>query len=224
MDMAMTFEALDEIPTGAPVPEPTGASALERAFNQGANLTGLDVADEPVIARKRGRPRGSTSARRAANVAGAKQIGDLFITGLILLVSFTIGEWANPTPEESDAIARPLGNILARRIDLAAKLGKDADDVVALVIAMALWMSRIGPVAVERAKSAVEERRNRATANRVERPPEPVNARRAAGVDAGDYDPTSASDVASRNPLDAIAEVSRNAARGFGRNAAANPA
>jgi hypothetical protein len=90
---------------------------------------------------------------------GSDEITPLLATGLMLLTGFLVGEWAAPTPDESNAIAVPLSNILARRIDLAARLGRDASDTIALSVALMVYLYRIGPIAFERARGSLGRER-----------------------------------------------------------------
>jgi hypothetical protein len=93
--------------------------------------------------------------------AGAADLTPLFATGLVLLLGWTLGEPYAPTQAEADAIAVPLSNVLARRIDLAAKMGRDASDVIALAVAVMAYLYRVGPLAAERVRSSLDDRRQR---------------------------------------------------------------
>ena len=94
---------------------------------------------------------------------GAEDLTPLFATGLVLLTTFAIGDWAAPTADEANAVGVPLANIMARRIDLAAKLGRDASDTIALAVAIMAYSYRVVPLATERVRSSLEQRK----ANRV---------------------------------------------------------
>lgn len=145
---------------------------LAAMFDRGATQLVLEDAP-PQLNIKNPVATGSRSRKGSGRQrpAGAEDLQGLFATGLILLIAFTLGEWAQPTPEESLAIAAPLGNILARRIDLAQKLGRDASDTVALAIALLTYLSRVVPVAVERAREGYATRSKRERVVRDQRPP-----------------------------------------------------
>lgn len=243
----MTFtgvdpDVLDEIAAYGTDPEPVDPTEddrterMSRAFERGVTLrldappidgaTGDEPVAEPTVnadgtpKRRRGRKPGSGRA------VGGAQLGDLFMAGFAIAIGFAVGEWAAPTDAESKAIAQPLGNILARRIDLASKLGRDTDDTVNLAIALMAYMARVGPIAAGRGRNAWAERNQRAAAARVDRPPTPVGSPNDRGtgnvVDGRDGVP-SAPYGATRNPLDAVAA---SAQRGLGyldRNLGSTP-
>jgi hypothetical protein len=146
--------------------------------------------------------------------AGADELQDLFATGLILLVTFSIGEQYNPTAEEALAIARPLSNILARRVDLAAKLGRDANDTVAFIVGVLVYLSRVGPMV----SHDIGERMTARNARRTSEPPTPIrgvrpdqftngprNIERTDRMAPGTVQQGLASPGADTNPLDAVA-------------------
>jgi hypothetical protein len=151
--------------------------------------------------------------------AGAEDLQGLFATGFILLTAFTLGEWAQPTPEESLAIAAPLGNILARRIDLAQKLGRDASDTVALAIALLTYLSRVGPVAVERAREGYATRSRRERVVRDQRPPNrhPDDGGQG-GVAAGPSNGAGAYDGSPFDPFHALASARESGLGILGRD------
>lgn len=218
---AVDPDVLDEIAAYGPEPSESAderAERLARAFEHGATLR-LDVppADEvpgeptgEAPRRRRRRTVGdAASSPRRRTVAGG-QIGTLFVAGASILIGFTIGEWAAPTTAEADAMAVPLGNILARRIDLASKLGKDTDDVVTLAIAIMAWMARVGPVAAGRARNAYADRTSRRNAARVDGPPQPIRPPDDRGTGSlvdGRNDGPRTPLGASHSPLDAVAAV-----------------
>jgi hypothetical protein len=72
-----------------------------------------------------------------------------------------VDEQFMPTEDELDELSVPIGNILARRIDLVGRLHDDADDTVALMLASMLYLSRIGPIAIDRTRNALAERQLR---------------------------------------------------------------
>lgn len=192
---------------------------IARAFDDGASLR-MDVPDEPSDA-----PRPPTGTRRrgrragtGTRPAGSDELGNLAITGLILLVSFGVGDWAAPTADEGKAIAVPLGNILARRIDLAAKLGKDAGDTVALTIAVTVWLARVGPEGIERGRTAYRERAARIAADRVDRASIVRDSEGAYGVDVRSGDGVGTTDIPTRTAFDVDAEARSRARRGFARD------
>jgi hypothetical protein len=161
----------DVLTTGRP-PERAEVD-LGAMFDRGAaNLVLEDV--PPQLNIKNPVATGSKSRKGGGRQrpAGAEDLQGLFATGLILLIAFTVGDWAQPTVEEATAIAAPLGNILARRIDLAAKLGRDASDTVALAIALMTYLSRVGPVAAERVRERYVARSRRERVVRDQRPPD----------------------------------------------------
>lgn len=95
------------------------------------------------------------------------ELTGLFATGFIVLVSFTLGDDFLPTEHEATAIARPLANIMARRIDLAAKLGRDANDTIALAIALMSYGVRVGPIAAGKTREWNDDRKRRNAGERV---------------------------------------------------------
>lgn len=137
--------------------------SVSSAFDQGARLNQPKPPDGPVdpalkMPASRGpRPRSSPGGRPA----GSDQFTDLFAAGLITLLSFTLGEDFLPTEDEAKDLSRPLGNILARRIDLATKLGQDANDVVAFAVALMAYLVRVGPIATDKMRESYRDRQER---------------------------------------------------------------
>ena len=158
---------------------------------------------EPV---RRGRPPGSGSRSRPP---GAEDIAPLFATGLMLLTAFVVGKWASPTKEEADAIAAPLSNILARRIDIAAKLGRDANDSIALSVALMAYLYRVGPIAAERVRTYAESRRRGGP----RQPAGPPDDTAAYGMASGS---TNGSGPNSGPTFDPLAAVARARTTGLG--------
>ena len=148
---------------------------------------------------RRGRPSGSGSRSRPP---GAEDIAPLFATGLMLLSAFIVGKWAAPTQDEADAIAAPLSNIVARRIDLAAKLGKDANDTIALSVALMAYLYRVGPIAAERVRDYAEARRNRSR-----QPAGPAYDQGAVVMASGPSNGAGPNDGPTFDPFDAIARA-----------------
>jgi hypothetical protein len=169
------------------------------AFDAGAGVS----AHTPTPARR------STSKKPSAKGGrppGAEELQKLFAAGMILLIVFTVGEWAQPTAEEATELAAPLSNILARRIDIAAKLGADSNDVIAFTVAIMAYVVRVGPIAADKAKEAWEERNARSRVDRVQ--PAPIrDSRRTGSMATGSNDGTGSSAGASRSAFDALAEA-----------------
>jgi hypothetical protein len=141
-------------------PEPT----VSRAFD-GATLAFDQPLDDgtPPLWPRNPIPAGEPTRRPGLRTtkgrpAGAEDLTPLFATGLVLLTTFAIGDWAAPTADEAGAIAVPLANILARRIDIAAKLGRDASDTIALAVAIMAYSYRVVPLVNERVRSSLEQR------------------------------------------------------------------
>jgi hypothetical protein len=206
---------VDVIGTGRPAPERPTVD-IAGAFDRGArNDADLAMPVEPVhgarnpIGRGAKAPNKGASYRPAGRPPGAEDLQGLFATGLILLLVFAVGDWAQPTADEALAISAPLANIVARRIDLAAKLGKDASDTIALAVALLSYLARVGPIAAERVRDNVANRRRR---ERVVAPNGPSAATGEGSVasweDAG---PTrSAESGPSYDPFDALAKARNN--------------
>lgn len=223
---AVDPDVLDEQAAYGPEPVESAddrAERLARAFEGGATLnlnappiegaTGDDTTPDGEPVKRRRRRRSATGKDTAI---GGTQLGGLFVAGFTLVIGFTVGDWATPTPDEANAIAKPLGNILARRIDLESKLGKDTDDVVLLAIAMMAYTARIGPIAAGRASSAWEQRNQRRNVTRVDGPPEPLirpDGGRTGGVAVGSHDIPRSPLGATHSPVDAITAASE---RGLG--------
>lgn len=211
-----TIAAMAEtIVTGEPAPalEPTPAFAavspdmLSRAFDRGARLAQPEApadGERPPLVTPEIRTRKPRGPR--ARPAGADEVQALFAAGLILLITFAIGEWALPTEEETDAFARPLANIVARRIDLAAKLGADANDVIALAVALMSYTVRVGPIAAERIRYGIAERRANRDATRVT-PAGFGNSDRTVDVGIGDDDGERSGAGPAYHPFDALASA-----------------
>lgn len=174
------------------------------AFARGAKLRQPEPLDEEVDPTIKA-PRSSRLRKNpGGRPAGSDQFTDLFATGMIVLISFSLGDEFLPTEDEAKDLARPIGNMLARRIDLAKTLGQDANDVVAFSIAMMAYMVRVGPIAVDRVRSSYSDRQERIRTNRVS------GAGLANGEDsmaARDDGREPAGRGATRSPLDVIAQT-----------------
>lgn len=192
--------------------------SIADAFDSGAKGPTLVFTDsEPKeLWRKNpvpsGKSRTKPTATRSTRPAGAEDLQGLFATGLILLLVFGVGEWATPTADEASAIAAPLANIVARRIDLATKLGKDANDTIALAVALMSYAARVGPLAVERFREEMDERRRRAASERVDRAgtTRPADSGGAGGVASGEANGSNPLRGAYHDPVDAIAKARSN--------------
>jgi hypothetical protein len=206
-----TFERMAEtFVTGKPAPEKPKPDVTS-AFDKGRDAK-LVFQDAPVYP-KNPVPTGtrrSPKATPASRPAGAADLQGLFATGLILVLVFAVGDWATPTAEEADAIAQPLANIVARRIDLATKLGKDASDTIALAIAIMSYGARVGPVAAERIRENIDARRRRERVDSVGAPPRPLHDRGEGGVAVGSADGANTAPGASYDPFNALAQAQRN--------------
>lgn len=223
----MTYDIpdLDEAPGTAPVPGTIRRMAdvlvgkvapkpdISAAFDRGAGVANLVLEDAPIWPKNPVPPSGGPGRKKTTSgvrqrPAGAEDLEGLFATGFILLTVFVIGEWASPTAEESTAIARPLANILARRIDLAARLGRDASDTIALAIALLSYLARVGPIAAERVREQVAARGKR---ERVVREPRPSGGHPdgggTGGVAVGEDNGQSAYDGTALDPFHAIAQA-----------------
>lgn len=181
--------------------------SVSDAFDAGA---GIPRAVSPPPIRKTP-TRGPT--RKGGRPAGAEELQKLFAAGMILLIAFTLGDWAQPTQDEANELAAPLGNILARRIDVAAKLGADSNDVIAFSVAIMAYLVRVGPVAADKAKEALDERNRRARVERVRPAPQSANTRGAGGMAAGSDAPTGTPTSPAHSAIDAITQA-RDAAFG----------
>ena len=157
------------------------------------------------------RTRKGTGGTRTVRPAGASDLQPLFATGILLLATFLLDRELAPTEPEANAIAAPLANVLARRIDLAAKLGQDASDTVALAVALMAYGARVAPVAMERSRDAYERYQRRQRVDRVGRPPQPSDDRAADGVDSRSHDGAGAGSSPLADPAAALAK-----ARGVG--------
>jgi len=206
---------VDVLKKGKPSPErPTVdvSAAFDRGF-KGADL----VLDEPTpIFPKNPVPSGSKKASStyrpkgaSTRPPGAEDLQGLFATGLILVLVFAVGDWASPTADEAMAISAPLSNIIARRIDLAAKLGKDASDTIALAVAILSYLARVGPIGAERVSERLEQRRRREGVLR-EPTKRPNDGGGEGSVAFGDADGAGSAGSAAYNPFNAIASAQRN--------------
>lgn len=202
----------------ADIPGPPSISSM---FDQGAKLNLHPPKATPVkgdvTTAKPKKDKKTAPERRNERVAGGELFADLFATGLIALVTFSVGDWALPTEEEARDISVPLGNIIARRIDLAAKLGRDANDTVAILVGLMVYMVRVGPLAAERMKVSIAERRARERVVRVPTAGVRPDGQPSSGMAHGGPAPESSAYGAAHNPLDAI-----TAARTIGRSYAGN--
>jgi hypothetical protein len=159
-----TLRRMADVLRGRHPAEPTATEAFDGAtLDLGPDAPPIwprnpvPVGDEPR--------RGRTPRTLRGRPPGAEDLTPLFATGLVLLTTFAVGGWAAPTPEEASAISVPLANIMARRIDLAAKLGRDASDTIALAVALTAYGIRVVPLASERVRDSLE-RRNSERASR----------------------------------------------------------
>lgn len=174
---------------------------MSEAFDSGAKLNMPQPKDEPTDpALKRPAKRKTPGGRPPAS----DEFTDLFAAGMITLIAFTLGSDFQPTAQEAQDLARPLGNILARRIDLAKKLGQDANDVVAFAIALMAYTVRVGPVATEKVRDAYRDRQERARVHAIAEPP---NRGGADGMVAGQDVGGGAGGVQAHNPFDALAKA-----------------
>jgi len=185
------------------------------AFDRGSKGATLDLGDEAApIWPKNPVPSGSSrkgttyqpKQRTGGRPPGAEDLQGLFATGIILLIAFSLGEDFQMTEEEALAVSGPLANIVARRIDLAAKLGKDASDTIALAVALLSYLARVGPVAAGRVRENVQQRQRRT----VSPPPRPLDSRGEDSVAAGEVYGTNPADGPAYRPFDALAKASRN--------------
>lgn len=200
------------------VPSSKASSAdIMSAFDGGGSSARLAWDDEPGFSAPKNpvpsgsRTRKGTGGARTVRPAGAADLQPLFATGLLLLATFVLDKELAPTEPEANAIAAPLANVLARRIDLAAKLGQDASDTVALAVALMAYGARVAPVAMERSRDAYERYQRRQRVDRVGRPPEPIHDRGEDGVDSRTHDGAGAGPGPLADPAAALAK-----ARGVG--------
>lgn len=186
-------------------------SRISAAFDSGAKLNMPKPKDEPVDPNLRRPVAKSTRRSPGGRPAGSDEFTDLFAAGMITLIAFTLGDDFQPTEEEAKDLARPLGNIIARRIDLAKKLGQDANDVVAFAVALMAYGVRVGPIAADRVRESYRDRQHRSRTNRLAEPPNRGGTdSMVPGSDAG----TSPEFGQTRNPIDAITQA-RDAQFGF---------
>lgn len=211
-----TLHRMADVLRGKDAPPPERPKVdISSAFDRGANHADLSLDVEPVHSARNPTGRGQKASnkgatyRSAGRPPGSEDLQGLFATGLILLLVFAVGDWATPTADEATAISAPLANIVARRIDLAAKLGKDASDTIALAVAILSYLARVGPVAAERVRENLDNRRRR---ERVVAPNRPEYSAGESGVASwqDDGQSVSASIGETYNPFDAIAKASRN--------------
>jgi hypothetical protein len=208
-------------------PEPT----VGDAFDGHATLA---FDDAPPVWPRNPVPTGEPSRRSGTRAprgrpAGAEDLTPLFATGLVLLTTFAVGEWASPTADEANAIAVPLSNIMARRIDLAAKLGRDASDTIALVVALMAYSYRVVPVAAERVRYSLDERRaHRVSRSGTDRATEPANGQGADGVAYGSGNGQDPNAGPTYDPFDAVTKARSLGLgvldRGFGSPTNGSPA
>jgi len=193
--------------------------SIAAAFDRGAKLAMPEVPSGPLddsyraakerIEAQMGKRGTAATARKTTSgpkPAGSDEITKLFATGLVTLITFTLGEWALPTAEEATELSRPLANILSRRIDLAAKLGKDGNDTIAFAIAVMAYMVRVGPIAQEKVKDAWRDRQDRTRVDRV-LPDRSWDTNGESSVDAGSPVGAGTGLGPTRNPLDALAQT-----------------
>lgn len=199
------------------------------AFDRGARLTLPEAPTGPLdesyrAAKERieaqmgpGGRRPSPAAKRTSTgpkPAGSDELTKLFATGFVTLITFTLGEWALPTAEEATELSRPLANILSRRIDIAAKLGKDGNDTIAFAIAVMAYLVRVGPIASEKVKDAWRERQDRIRVDRV-LPGGLGESDGTGGMDDGPAPAAGPLRGATHHPLDAVAATRDAQLRGL---------
>jgi len=198
-----TFVRAEQMEAPTPIPARPNVAA---AFDRGARLTmppipegAKEPATKPAPARSRKSPGGRP--------AGSDEFTDLFAAGLITLIAFAAGDEFQPTADEAKDIARPLGNIMARRIDLAKKLGQDANDVIAFSIALMAYGVRVGPIATSRVREAYDDRQRRSRVDNVAGTGRAPDGGGTNGVfDGADAGPSSIVRP-SYSPVDAIAQA-----------------
>jgi len=206
-----TLHRMADVLRGKQPPEPTVASSFDGVM--------LDLGDNsPPVWPRNPVPVGGDGSARArpraprGRPSGAEDLTPLFATGLVLLTTFAIGGWAAPTADEANAIAVPLANIVARRIDLAAKLGRDASDTIALVVALLAYSFRVVPLATERVRGSLEQRqRERVSRDGVGRPAEPSHGEGPYGMASGQGNGQDTAYGTAADPFNALAK-----ARSFG--------
>jgi len=200
------FESAEQIDAEVEAP------SIRSAFDRGANLV-MPEPEPPIVpsaATRPPRPTRRDTPRSGGRPAGADELTGLFATGFITLVTFAIGEWALPTAEEANELARPLANILARRIDIAARLGRDANDTIAFAIAVMAYLVRVGPIGAERFREWNSEREAQSRRDRVDRATERSNyPSRESSLDDGSSAGTGSDDNSAYRPFDALAKARR---------------
>lgn len=205
-----TAEEMDSLWTEAEASEaPVHQDAkpdVAAAFNRGAKLNLPEPPGGDVDPALKQRPKISSHkpASKGGRPAGSDELTGLFAAGMIMLISFALGDDFLPTEQEANDLARPVGNILARRIDLAAKLGQDANDTVAFAIAVMAYMVRVGPIAADKVRTWNADRQYRAERTIPDRPRDTV---REGGVAHGSPAGSSAFDGETHNPLHALAQA-----------------
>jgi len=152
-------------------------------------------------------PRRPVERTRRGRPPGAEDLTPLFATGLVLLTTFVVGEWAAPTADEANAIAVPLSNILARRIDLAAKLGRDASDTIALVVALMAYAYRVIPLTTERVREGLERRQEERVSRAGRGAAEFADGSGTHGMAAGKGNGEGAGGGSPYDPFDALAKA-----------------
>jgi hypothetical protein len=210
-----TLRRMVDVIKGKSAPPPPTEPDVSAAFGRGAQLVFEGEPAQPIFP-KNPVPSGSRKAKPApyrttSRPPGAEDLQGLFATGLILLLVFAVGEWATPTAEEASAIAAPMANILARRIDLAAKLGRDASDTIALTVAILAYLARVGPIAAERVREGIDNRRRRERVVRGDGAPiRPDDSEGTGGMAAGYPNEPSANGGPAYRPFDALAQARSN--------------
>lgn len=142
-------------------------------------------------------------AKASGRPAGSDQFADLFAAGFILIIAF-VDEDFLPTEQEAKDLTRPLANILARRIDLAAKLGQDTDDAVAFAVAVMSYTVRVGPIAVAKTQESWRDRQNR---TRVRTITEPADSASPGDVPFREDERERSIAGANHRPIDALAKA-----------------
>lgn len=188
---------------------------VSAAFDAGARLdlpepTANDPGgspETPAESRRKRTPRQTASTPTAARPAGSDEFTGLFAAGLITLIAFTLGDEFQPTEQEATELARPLGNIMSRRIDLAAKLGQDANDIVAFSIALMAYGVRVGPIAAGKARQWNDTRTSRTRGRSGVLPGGLGDPAGTGGMAVGEDDGSSTFDGTPFDPFHAIAKV-----------------
>jgi hypothetical protein len=200
-----------------PAAETTAASAFDSATLDLGEAGPPAWPRNPVPVGADSPPRGRATPRTLrGRPPGAEDLTPLFATGVVLLTTFAVGGWAAPTDAEASAFAVPLANIMARRIDLAAKLGRDASDTIALAVATLAYGIRVVPLASERVRDSLEQRElQRASRAGTERPSEPAYGQGEGGVASRQGNGADPGHGPSFDPFDAIAKARASGLRVF---------